>query len=111
MLEDSYLITRRGDICELTAIGKIIVDEMAPLIGTLGVFEIDMEYWGTHNLCFIPSHLFKRMSELGSCSVITPSLAEMYEVNREFHKSTMGSKSLVVMILFFTRVFMQCTLN
>jgi predicted transcriptional regulator len=57
MLEDHYLISHYEDTYELTTIGKLVVDKMAPLVSTLNVLDNDLDYWGTHNIDFIPAHL------------------------------------------------------
>jgi len=94
ILEEHYLISHDKDTYELTTIGKLIVDEMAPLLNTIKVFDSNVDYWGTHNIDFIPPALLKRINELEGCMVMTPSLTEMHYLNKELHKYTLKSKSL-----------------
>ncbi|WP_406657234.1 winged helix-turn-helix domain-containing protein [Methanolobus sp. ZRKC2] len=94
ILEHSNLVSQQDDTYELTTIGKLIVDEMIPLLETMKVLDNDIEYWGKHNLDFIPPELLKRFYELGSCDVIEPSLADIFEINKEFCEKTKDSKSL-----------------
>jgi predicted transcriptional regulator len=60
VLEDHYLVAHYKDVYELTTIGKLIVDEMKPLVDTITVLDSDINYWGSHNLDFIPSLLLQR---------------------------------------------------
>jgi len=92
ILEDSFLVSHYEDTYELTTIGKVIVDEMVPVLDITDVLDVDVEYWGTHTLDFIPPHLLKRIDELDSCTVINPSLAEMYEVDKSFEETCRASK-------------------
>jgi predicted transcriptional regulator len=54
ILADHHLVNYYNNTCELTLIGKLILDKMLPLVNTVEVLDIDIEYWGTHNLNFIP---------------------------------------------------------
>ena len=109
ILEDHYLITHSHDIYELTTIGKLIVDHMKPTIDKTGVFDTDIDYWGTHHLGFIPPHLLKRIDELGQCALIKPRLTELYEINKEFHEATKKSKSHYIITTFLHPNFPELT--
>ncbi|MDG6245056.1 MAG: transcriptional regulator, partial [Methanolobus sp.] len=93
ILEDHYLIRDYQDVYELTTIGKLIVDYMKPIIDKTEIFDTDIDYWGTHDLDFIPPHLLVRINELGKCKLIKPHITELYEINKEFHEATKKSKS------------------
>ncbi|TGC08709.1 transcriptional regulator [Methanolobus halotolerans] len=93
ILEEHHLIDKQDDNYELTDIGKLIVDEMAPLLSTLDVLDVDIDYWATRNLDFIPPHLLKRINELGACERITPSISEMYEIHDKFYEISRKSTS------------------
>ena len=101
ILENSYLIAQNGDTCKLTTAGKLLVDEFSPLLATLKLFDTDIDYWGSRNLDFIPPYLLARTRELNPCTVITPRLPEIYDVNREFHQESMISRSLLVLTTVF----------
>jgi predicted transcriptional regulator len=100
ILEDHYLITHSYDVYELTTIGKMIVDEMAPLLNIVETLDSDIDYWGNHSLDFIPSHLLKRISKLGHCKSITPPITEMYEISREFQETSKRSNSTFIITAF-----------
>lgn len=94
VLEESFLVTHYDDIYALTKIGELIVNEMRSLLDTVDVLDVDIEYWGTHKLDFVPPHLLARINELGRCRMISPSITEIFEVNNEFHETSKRSRSL-----------------
>lgn len=108
-LENHHLIFHQKDILELTPIGKILVKELIPLLRTIEFFDIDIEYLGTQKLEFIPTHLFKRVKEIGSSKVITPELANMYDLNEEFHEASKNSKSVYIVTSFIYPNFCELT--
>ena len=96
VLEEHYLVSHNKDTYKLTTIGKLIVDEMIPLFGTIEVADSDIDYWGSHKLDFLPPHFYERIGDLGKCTVINPSVTEMYELNHDFHEATKKSRSTVI---------------
>lgn len=94
ILEEHHLVFHYRDTYELTKIGKLVVDEMCPLLDTIDVFNDEIIYWGTRNLDFIPSHLLSRISELGKSKVINPSPADMYDVHNNFHETSKSSSAV-----------------
>lgn len=86
ILEEHFLVDHYDDTYELTTIGKLIVDEMRPLVDTLDVLDADIDYWGTHDFDFIPPYLLERISELKDSTVINPSLMELYNLHKTYHK-------------------------
>ncbi|MDW7733304.1 MAG: winged helix-turn-helix domain-containing protein [Methanolobus sp.] len=94
IMEDSNLVIHKGrDAYELTILGKMLVDRMNPLLDTLTVLDKDVNFWGEHNLSFIPPHLFKRLRELTPCNVITniPSTG-IYEPDESIVEKARNSK-------------------
>lgn len=86
ILEEHYLIDHYKDAYELTTIGKLVVDQMAPLINAIETFDVDIDYWGTHNIDFIPPHLLKRLKKLKNCKIVNPSITELYSLHKSFHE-------------------------
>jgi predicted transcriptional regulator len=86
VLEEHYLVSHDRDTYELTTIGKLVVNEISPFVDTLNVFDVDIDYWGTRSLDFIPSHLLRRIDELGKCTTITPTLANIYGAHDKFYE-------------------------
>ncbi|TGC06503.1 helix-turn-helix transcriptional regulator [Methanolobus halotolerans] len=100
ILEEHHLVTGSKDVYQLTRIGKLVVNEINPLLDTVQLFDNELDYWGTHNLDFLPASLLKRLSELRKCNVINPTLTEMYSINKEFHEAYKKSGSLFVITTF-----------
>lgn len=94
VLEDSFLITRFGDMWELTTIGQLMVSKMISLLSTADVLDSGIDYWGTHSLDPIPGRLIGRMNELGNCKVIDTPLSDACELNREIVQTSFMSGSL-----------------
>jgi predicted transcriptional regulator len=100
ILEEHHLVFHDRDTYKLTTIGKLIVNEMSPLIDTVEVFDVDIDYWGTRSLDFIPSHLLRRMNELGKCTTIIPTITEIYNVHDRFYE--LSKKSTVHSVITTT---------
>ena len=100
ILEESKLIEHRDDAYELTTVGKLIVEEMNPLVDTAEVLDADIAYWGERQLDFIPSALLCRLRELGSCNIIIPGMTELHEINKEFFEKSKTSKSVTKVTTF-----------
>lgn len=94
ILEEHHLITYIDDMCELTAIGKLIVDEMCSLLNTIETLDNDIDFWGTRKLDFIPSPLLNRINELGKCRVINPPVADIFELNKDITDTSYKSRSI-----------------
>lgn len=85
VLEKHSLISHYDDAYELTTIGKLIVDDMGPLLSKTEVFDSDIDYWGSRNLDFIPSYLLEKIAQLRNCEIINPSLTELFNVHKSFN--------------------------
>jgi predicted transcriptional regulator len=100
ILEDHYLVKQHEDTYKLTTLGKVIVDEISPVVGTIDVFDADIDYWGTRNLDFIPPYLLERMNELKDCEVITPPITELYSLHNSFNIGIPMSHSVHIITTF-----------
>jgi predicted transcriptional regulator len=105
VLEEHHLVDHYDDTYELTTIGKLIVDEMTLLLKTIDTFDADIDYWGTHNLNFIPSHLLERISEIGRCKIITPPVIDVYALNKKILETSVISKSHYTLATFYHPAF------
>lgn len=94
ILEEHHLVFHEKDAYELTNIGRLIVNEMAPLVSITETLDIDINYWGTHNLDFIPHHLLERFGDLSNSRILKPNVVEMFEINKDFVESAMKSNSI-----------------
>jgi predicted transcriptional regulator len=109
VLEEHYLVDHYKDAYELTTIGKLIVNDMKPLVDTLEVMDVDIGYWGTHNLNFVPPHILKRISELGRCEVISPSIESVHDAHRIMVQSSKKYHYAITTFLYphFRDIFSQ----
>ena len=65
---------------------------MVPVLGICEVFDCDINYWGTHHLDFIPSHLFSRICELGECRIMKPHPTNIYALDTKTFLANCMSK-------------------
>lgn len=101
MLEDHKLLHKdRGDVYELTLIGELIVSEMVPLLGLVDALDENIDYWGNHDLSFMPPHLLKRLNELQPSIVVEPEMSVIYEINRDFKEKAKESRSMTTFTTF-----------
>ncbi|KXS42928.1 winged helix-turn-helix domain-containing protein [Methanolobus zinderi] len=101
VLEDNNLVFHYKDTYELTSIGKVVVDKMSPLVDNIELFESDIDYWGTHRLDFVPAVLLKEMRQVKNCTILQPSLTELFELNRRFMEETYNSSHLCTVTTLF----------
>ncbi|WP_235856220.1 helix-turn-helix transcriptional regulator [Methanolobus halotolerans] len=101
ILEENHLVNHYEDIYELTTIGKLVVDNIVPLLNTLEVFETDIDYWGTHDISFIPPKLFNEIYKIRKLEVVNPSITDIYRLNEKVWKTSSISKSHRGVITFF----------
>ncbi|MFA0821584.1 MAG: helix-turn-helix transcriptional regulator [Methanomethylovorans sp.] len=108
LLEKHHLISHYEDTYESTAIGKLLVDEMVPLLQKIEVLDADIDYWGTHKLDFIPPYLFKRLLELKKCQIINPYTqsiyarpSEIYGTDDKFQETSKSCDNFYAVSAFF----------
>lgn len=101
VLEEHHIVEHDKDACELTTIGKMIVDEMIPLLDTIELFDNDMTYWGNHKLDFMPDLILKDIKQLAKCEIIKPSIERIYELDENVVKTSYQSKCLLKIISAF----------
>lgn len=101
VLEEHHLVSHYKDTYELTTIGKLIVDEMAPFVRKLEVFDNGIDYWGTRNLDFIPPYLLKKMDELENCEIINPPITDLYSFHMSFNPDYKISSSVYIITTIF----------
>jgi predicted transcriptional regulator len=101
ILEEHHLVSHDKDVYELTTIGKLVVYKMNPLLDTLGIFDEDIDYWGTRDLDFIPLHLLKKINELGLCKVVAAvSTVELCEPSKQAVENAKKSNTQVSVTTF-----------
>lgn len=105
ILVENDLVIKERDQCRLSQIGEIVVEDMVPLMGTLEVLENSYDYWKNHDLSPIPSHLLKRIRELGYCKIIEPDLNDMFELNKDLIEQSLGSEFVMGATAFLHPAF------
>jgi predicted transcriptional regulator len=113
VLEGKYLICACDGGYELTAIGKLVVEQMVPLLDKLEIVIQNGSYFNNHKLDFIPGHLLSRLEELGPGKVIHPPPVEIYEPNKKFIDQIKDSSFLLLITssLFSESAKMLAELN
>lgn len=100
ILEEHHLVFHYDDIYELSTIGKLVVDKMIPLLKTVDILESDIDYWGTHNIDFIPPDLLNRICELGCCDLIQVPLHQLFDEDQQFLEEAKNADSLFIVTSF-----------
>lgn len=101
ILEEHYLVTGSDDVYELTTIGRLVLQKVSPLLGTVETLDSDIDYWGNHKIEFIPPDLMERIGEIGKCKTIIPPTVETHEILRKFHSSSKESRALYSINTYF----------
>ncbi|MCQ6963526.1 hypothetical protein PV02_10555 [Methanolobus chelungpuianus] len=101
ILEEHQLVGRTDDSYELTTIGHLVVERMPYLLGTVKALEIDTDYWGTHDLNFIPPRLLERIGEIRNSTIVNPSVIDLHDLMKDFYETSIKSKSLNIATIFY----------
>ncbi|TGC08897.1 helix-turn-helix transcriptional regulator [Methanolobus halotolerans] len=93
ILEEHHLVDHSQDSYELTITGKLMIDRMNPLVGTIDLFDTDVDYWGSHDFGFIPPPLLNWLHEIIPCEVVSnTSPTEVYNPNKNVVEKAKHSK-------------------
>ncbi|MBP2030445.1 putative transcriptional regulator [Methanohalophilus levihalophilus] len=101
ILMDNDLVLEEDRVFSLSEVGKIIVDNMNPLLSTLEVIEENPEYWATRDLSPIPSRLTQKLGELGDCMVIEPDINHLFDLPEEFTENLGKAAKVRTMLSYF----------
>ncbi|WP_319506699.1 hypothetical protein [uncultured Methanolobus sp.] len=110
ILEEHYLVSHDNYIYELTTIGKLVVNDMAPLLNIVETFDTDIDYWGTHNLDFIPVHLLTKMNILKEYQIINPPLTDQFDIKCIYNENSKNPSFSIQLLQFFTLTIMLYSL-
>lgn len=106
-LKDNRLVLQDGKSYRLSKIGGIVAGKMCPLVGTLEVFEDNLDYWVKQDLSGIPPFLLLRLGELGPCRVLEPELNRIFEPPEEFVDQLMKSREILRFTSHFQPFFTE----
>ena len=100
-LKENDLVIQENKIYSLSSVGKLVVENMRPLLDTLKVVELDNNYWVNRDLSTVPEGLSKRIGELGDCILVEPDLDHLFELPAEFTVHIKGSKNVLICASYF----------
>jgi len=83
---------KKSGVIQLTAIGKLLVNEMKKIVDTVDILENNYEYWTSRDFSAIPDHLFKKIDQLCPCQIAESHLNEMFEFRPECLEGMRKSK-------------------
>ncbi|WP_440945128.1 helix-turn-helix transcriptional regulator [Methanosarcina sp. T3] len=100
-MKDVHLIIEEEKVYRLSEIGKVIVENMEPLLNLIEVFEVDDEYWKNRDLTPIPDYLLERIDELVHCELLEPDIEHMLETPKVFMDNIRSSKEIFTFVSYF----------
>lgn len=103
-LIEKGLVRQENKIYRLSTVGMIVTEKLVPLLGTIEVFENNLEYWAQKDLTGIPAFLRLKLEMLSQYEVIEPQLNRMFEPPEEFINSLKKSTE----IMYFSSFFQPC---
>ncbi|MCC4769547.1 DUF1724 domain-containing protein [Methanosarcina sp. DH2] len=98
---DANLIIEEKKVYRLSEIGKIIVENLEPLLNVIEVFEADDDYWKTRDLSPIPDFLLERIDELRHCKLLEPDVEHLLETPKVFLENFLSSKEVLTFVSYF----------
>ncbi|HII78855.1 MAG TPA: winged helix-turn-helix domain-containing protein [Methanosarcina sp.] len=104
-LTEKGLIKQESKNYRLSTVGSIVTEKMVPLLGTLEVFEDNLDYWAQKDLTGIPSFLRLKLGMLSRYKVIEPQLNRMFEPPEEFINYLNKSTEIMYFSSFFQPSF------
>lgn len=91
--ERRFLYRKEDQKYELTLLGRAIAEKMKSLVDTLETLENKNEFWNSHKLDGIPTHLLNRISDLKGSTFAKPlDESSMFSSHTEFAENIAKSK-------------------
>jgi len=100
-LKEHGLVIQDVDDYMLSNMGKVIVENMLPLLKAVDVFESNEKYWQNRNLDGIPKSILRRFGELDNYIIIEPDLNHLFEFPMEFTENIAKSSYIMVYNAYF----------
>ena len=108
-MKDAHLLVEEKKVYSLSEIGKVIVENLAPFLNTIEVFEVNEDYWKTHDLTSVPDFLLDRIDELGHCELLEPDVEHMLETPKAFIENIASSNEILTFVSYFHPEAPSCT--
>lgn len=100
-LKDEDLVLQEEKNYRLSAIGKILVEKMNPLLDLLDVIEADEEFWQERNLEAVPLALLSRLNEIKPYTLLEPDSNSIFDLPEAFTQNLANSKQILCMFTYF----------
>lgn len=100
-LEKTGLLVEDKGTFRLSDMAALLVEKLEELIDFLDFYEQNMDYWKNHDLNAIPSSLLNKINDLGSCELIEPDAAYMFEIPQVFLEHIRNSKKVLAFFSYF----------
>ncbi|MFA5332223.1 MAG: winged helix-turn-helix domain-containing protein [Methanoregula sp.] len=81
ILEEAHLIEKNGKVYALTALGRIISENLAPFLDTLDTLERYTKFWQEHDIGILPIELLLDIRQLGDYQILEIPDADLFNVN------------------------------
>ena len=65
----------------MTPMGKVLSDQMVPLVRTLGIFDRYRKYWQDHDLSVLPHEILLNIGSLGEYEILSVPDEDLFNVN------------------------------
>lgn len=76
----------------LTELGRLLAENVEPLLATVDAVRRHEEYWETHDLSAIPEHLLARLRELEGTRIVEHPEEGLYDPHDEFFENIAESE-------------------
>ena len=100
-MRDAHLIIEEKKVYRLSEIGKVIVENMEPLLNLIEVLEVNDDYWKTRDLTHIPDFLLERIDELGRCELLEPDAEHLFETPKVFLEKLLSTRNEITYATYY----------
>ncbi|MEA1985110.1 MAG: winged helix-turn-helix domain-containing protein [Euryarchaeota archaeon] len=105
ILKESGLVIQGDEFYSLSPLGKLIIENIKPVLTTLEILDTHYEYLNEHDLSAVPGHLLDRIGELQGCTVIEPSLVDTFQPNKHIMDDLIRSEDIVTFVSVYHPAF------
>jgi predicted transcriptional regulator len=91
ILIENHLIYKNENSCELTTVGKLLVEEMERFLLAISAFDKNRDFLESHKIDFIPIDLLRKLKWLGQSEIVEVPLADFFDDDKEFYEKAVKS--------------------
>lgn len=81
ILEEEYLVEKKGKQYSLTTMGRIISEYLTPFVQTLDTFDRQKKFWLDHDISVLPKELLRDIRDLGDYQILEVPDADLFNVS------------------------------